>query len=201
MSVRGLSAGPLALRASCEGSSTGGSSGRERLVGVQAPALRLPFAPGEVLPGSVVSLAELARSGSLAVFFYGGVASKGAARGRRRRVGIEAGARVEGWRERESELEELGYRIVGVSSQSSEAQAQFALDRMVSSFTFLSDSELLLADELGLPTGREPAGEWAYKPLTLLVRDGRIWWVFYPLTSPAVDAEIAIERIRRSHSG
>jgi peroxiredoxin len=162
--------------------------------------VRLSFAPGEVLPGSVVSLAELARRGSLAVFFYGGVASEGAARGRRGGVGIEAGARVEGWRERESEFEELGYRIVGVSSQSSEAQAELALDRMVSSFTFLSDSELLLADELGLPTGRGPAGERAYEPLTMLVRDGCIWWVFYPLDCPAVDAEIAIKRIRKSRA-
>jgi peroxiredoxin len=202
MTAHGAHMGPLALQASCEGSSTGGSSGlRERLVGVQAPALRLPFAPGEVLQGSMVSLAELARRDSLAVFFYGGVASKGVARGRRRGgVGIEAGARVEGWRDREAELEGLGYRVVGVSSQSSEAQAQFALDRMASSFTFLSDSELLLADDLGLPTGRGSAGERVYEPLTMLVRDGCIWWVFYPLTSPAVDAEIAIERIRRSHS-
>jgi peroxiredoxin len=75
---------------------------------------------------------------------------------------------------------------------------QFALDRMVSSFTFLSDSELLLANELGLPTGRGPAGERVYEPLTMLIRDGCIWWVFYPLMSPAVDAEIAIKRIRRS---
>jgi peroxiredoxin len=198
MSVRGLSVGPLVLRASSGGSAGASSELSSRLVGVRAPVSRLPFAPGEPLPGSMVSLAELARRDSLAVFFYGGIASGGAARGRRGGVGIEAGARVEGWRECEAELEELGYRIVGVSSQSSEAQAELALDRMVSSFTFLSDSELLLADELGLPTGRGPAGERAYEPLTMLIRDGCILWVFYPLMSPAVDAEIAIKRIRKS---
>jgi peroxiredoxin len=196
MNIRDADARPLSFQSSY-GRSAGGSSGLwARLVGLGAPALRLPFAPGEALDGSVVSLAELARRVSLAVFFYGGVASKGTARGRRGGVGIEAGARVEGWRECEVELEELGYRIVGVSSQSSEVQVQFALDRMVSSFTFLSDSELLLADELGLPTGRGRAGERVYEPLTMLIRDGCIWWVFYPLTSPAVDAEIAIKRIR-----
>jgi peroxiredoxin len=198
MNAYGANMRPLALRASCDGSAAGSSGLRGRLVGVQAPAVRLPFAPGEPLPGSVVSLAELARRDSLAVFFYGGIASEGAARGRRGGVDIEAGARVEGWRECEAELEELGYRIVGVSAQSSEAQAELALDRMVSSFMFLSDSELLLADELGLPTGRGPAGERTYEPLTMLIRDGRILWVFYPLMSPAVDAEIAIKRIRKS---
>jgi peroxiredoxin len=189
--------GSLVLSAGCGGSTGGSSEWWERLIGVRAPALRLPFAPGEVLPGSVVSLAELARRDSLAVFFYGGVTSKGAARGRRGGVGIEAGARVEGWREREAELDGLGYRIVGVSSQSSEAQAQFVLDWMMS-FMFLSDSELLLADELGLPTGKGPGGERVYEPLTMLIRDGCIWCAFYPLTNPAVDAEIAIKRIRRS---
>jgi peroxiredoxin len=145
----------------------------------------------------MVSLAELARRDSLAVFFYRGVASEGSDKDRRGGVDIEAGARVMGWREHEAELEELGYRIVGVSSQSSEMQAELALDRTVS-FMFLSDSELLLADELGLPTGREPSGERVYEPLTMLIRDGQIWWVFHPLASPAVDAEITIGRIRRS---
>jgi peroxiredoxin len=87
---------------------------------------------------------------------------------------------------------------VGVSSQSSEAQTEFAVARMLLSFTFLSDPELLLADELGLPTGEGPGGERVYEPLTMLISDECVWWVFYPLASPAVDAEIAIERIRRS---
>ncbi len=190
----GAGRGPLVLRASCEGS-TGGSSSSSglwpRLFGVLAPGVRLPFAPGEPLPGSVVSLAELSRHRSLAVFFYGGVVSRGDGEG----VGLE-GARVEGWREHESELAELGYGVVGVSSQSSEVQAQFALDRMVSSFTFLSDGELLLANELGLPTGRGRDGERVYEPLTMLVRDGRISWVFYPLERPEFDATIVTMRIR-----
>jgi hypothetical protein len=99
MNVPGGSAGSLVLSAGFGGSTGGSSEWWARLVGMRAPTVRLPFAPGETLPGSVVSLAELARRDSLAVFFYSGVASKGAARGRRGGVGIEAGARVEGWRE------------------------------------------------------------------------------------------------------
>jgi peroxiredoxin len=143
----------------------------------------------------MASLAELARRGPLAVFFYGGVVSEEADRGRHGSAGVEAAARMAGWREREPELEELGYRVVGVSSQSSEVQALFVVDWIVS-FMFLSDEELLLADQLGLPTGGGPDGERVYEPLTLLIRDGRIWWVFYPLDRPVLDAEIAIERIR-----
>jgi peroxiredoxin len=146
----------------------------------------------------MMSLAELAHHSALAVFFYRGVVSEGLAQSGGGGVGIETAARMAGWREREPELEELGYWIVGVSSQSSEAQVEFALDRMLSSFMFLSDSELLLADELGLPTGTGPDGERVYEPLTMLIRDGRIWSVIHPVVWSEVDAEIAIERIRRS---
>jgi peroxiredoxin len=166
-----------------------------RLLGVPAPVVRLPFAPGEVLPGSTVSLAELSRRRSLAVFFYGGVVSRSAGEGRAEEADVDD-ARLEGWREHEPELAELGYDVVGVSSQSPEMQAQVALDHMLS-FTFLSDRDLLLADELGLPTtGRGPSGARVYEPLTMLVRDGRIRWVFYLLDFPELDAEIATERIR-----
>jgi hypothetical protein len=62
---------------------------------------------------------------------------------------------------------------------------------------FLSDRDLLLADELRMPTtGRAPNGERVYEPLTMLVRDGRIRWVFYLLDLPEPDAEITTERIR-----
>jgi peroxiredoxin len=189
--------GSLVLRGNRREASVGDSSGLWRcLPGEQVPALRLSFAPGEVLPGSMVSLADLARRRSLAVFFYSGVVSERVGEGG---AGVED-ARVEGWREHEPELRELGYEVVGVSSQSPEVQAQFALDRMLS-FMFLSDSELLLADELELPTRRPPGGERVYESLTMLVRrGGRIWWVFFPLDYPEFDAAIVTERIRRPYA-
>lgn len=189
----------LVLSAGYGGSMGGSVEWWARLVGVRAPAVRLPFAPGEPLPGSMVSLAELACRDSLAVLFYSG-AGEGKGRGRRGGVDIDTGARMEGWREREVELKELDYQVVGVSELSADEQADLAHAWMVWSFTFLNDSELLLADELGLPTGRGAAEGRVYEPLTMLIRDGRIWWVFHPLTHPAIDAETAIERIRRSHS-
>lgn len=184
-------------QASADGSVDESREVSQRLRGVEAPAVRLPFAPGESLPGSMVSLAELGRRSSLAVLFYGGLVPAGAGDVRDEDVDVER-ARAEGWREREPELEGLGYEIVGVSTQTSEEQTQFALDRMLS-FAFLSDRELLLARELGLPTGRGSSGERVYEPLTMLVRNGRIWWVLYPLDCSELDAEVAIERIRNSH--
>jgi peroxiredoxin len=188
MSVYGVHVGPLVLQARGEGSPGGSSGLRSRLLGEPAPTSRLPFAPGEVLPGSLVSLSELSRRRSLAVFFYSGSASGDAGEGQVEGAGVEDD-RVEGWREYEPELAERGYDVVGVSSQSSEVQVQFALDRMLS-FMFLSDRELLLADELGLPTSRGPGGERVYEPLTMLVRDRRIWWMSYPLERPEFDATV-----------
>ncbi len=150
----------------------------------------------------MVSLAEMAARRSLAVVFYRGSGfdgaggdREGAGEDRVEAVGVED-ARLEGWREGEPELAELGYDVLGVSAQSPEEQARFALDRMLS-FVFLSDSELLLADELGLPrSGALGEGRGVYEPLTMLVEDGRVAWVFYPLERPESDAEVAVERVR-----
>jgi peroxiredoxin len=175
----GVARGGLVLSAG-SGGPVGGLHGLWwRLCGGAAPAVRLPFAPGELHEGSMVSLAELARRRSLAVFFYRGPGAGGVGDDRGEDWEVEM-ARVAGWRECEPELEELGYEAVGVSAQSSEAQAQFALEGMFS-FTLLSDSRLVLADELQLPTKQEPDGVRVYEPLTMLVRAGRITWVFFPV--------------------
>jgi peroxiredoxin len=47
----------------------------------------------------------------------------------------------------------------------------------------LNDSELLLADELGLPTF-DAAGMRLYRRLTFIAREGRIDKVFYPVFPP-----------------
>jgi peroxiredoxin len=167
-----------------------------RLCGVAAPAVRLPFAPGELHEGSMVSLAELARRRSLAVFFYRGLGSGGVGDNRDEGWEVEM-ARIEGWRECEPELEEMGYEVVGVSTQSPEMQAQLALYRLFS-FMLLSDSGLLLADELGLPTKHEPSGVRVHEPLTMLFRAGHITWVFYPVDQ-ARDARNVTDWLRSIH--
>jgi len=201
-SVYGANIGSVVLRGDFSGGSTHGSSGLwRRLPGERVPALRLPFAPGEVLPGSTISLADLARRRSLAVLFYADVVPDETGESRAGGRQDLEDARLAGWREHEPELEDLGYWIVAVSSQSSEAQVEFAMDRMLSSFMFLSDSDLRLADELGLPTRMVSDGARVYETLTMLVRQGgRIWWVFFPLEHPERDAALVLERIRNPHA-
>lgn len=70
------------------GRPAGGSWGLwGRLLGELVPAVRLPFAPGEAVAGSMVSLAELSLRGSLAVVFFRGVAS-----GQHDRMGVGGGS-------------------------------------------------------------------------------------------------------------
>jgi peroxiredoxin len=169
-----------------------GTRGLERrLVGMRAPAVELPWALE-----AKTSLAVLASRRSLVVFFYAGVKAKTG------REEIDANvdtARAWAWRDHDHELETLGYMLVGVSTQSSSTQAQWASDELLG-YMLLSDGELELAGVLGLPT-MQAAGERVYEPLTLIVQDGRIARVFYPV-DPAHEAEsvtdwIAAERCNR----
>jgi peroxiredoxin len=86
------------------------------------------------------------------------------------------------FRDHAAELDELGARVHGVSAQSLEEQREFA-ERERMPYPLLSDTDLQLANELGLPTF-EAGGRTLYKRLTLIVRDGRIEKVFYPIFPP-----------------
>jgi peroxiredoxin len=198
MSICGAGAGLLVLRAGSEGSVDGSCGSSVHQLGMPVSAVSLQFAPGEALPGSMMSLADLVRHRWLVVIFYGGLVLEGVGDGGQGMDVDLEGVRMDGWREREPELEEFGYDVVGVSSQSSEVQAEFALDRMLS-FTFLSDSELLLADKLGLPTRTVQGGERVYMPSTIIVQEELIVCVFHPV-DPVRDAMNVRDWIRSVHA-
>jgi peroxiredoxin len=84
------------------------------------------------------------------------------------------------------EFAERGVRVVGLSAQSPEAQLEFA-ERVHLQFPLLSDPSLALARALGLPTF-EVAGMTLYKRVTLVIRDGEIAKVFYPVFPPDQNA-------------
>jgi peroxiredoxin len=197
MSICGAGAGLLVLRAGSEGSVDGSCGLSVHLLGMPVPAVSLQFAPG-ALTGSMVSLADLVRHRWLVVIFYGGLVSEGIGDGGQGMDAELEGVRMDGWREHEPELEEFGYDVVAVSSQSSEVQAEFALDWMLS-FTFLSDSELLLADKLGLPTRTVQGGERVYVPSTIIMREELIVCVFHPV-DPVRDAMNVRDWIRSVHA-
>jgi peroxiredoxin len=79
-------------------------------------------------------------------------------------------------------FERLGARVVGISAQGSAEQDEFA-DREHIPFPLLSDGDLRLAAEIGLPTF-ETAGMTLYRRLTLVAEAGRIVKAFYPVFPP-----------------
>jgi peroxiredoxin len=76
----------------------------------------------------------------------------------------------------------LGATVVGISAQSIGKQREFAARRHIT-FPLLSDGEMALARELGLPTF-EAGSMTLYKRLTLVAEAGKISKVFYPVFPP-----------------
>jgi peroxiredoxin len=86
------------------------------------------------------------------------------------------------FRDHHAELVALGATVVGLSTQPTEEQKQFAADNHLP-FTLVSDAELRFAESLDLPT-------FVFDEITLLKRitliadDGVITKVFYPVFPP-----------------
>ena len=83
------------------------------------------------------------------------------------------------FRDHFQELAELGADVFGLSTQTTDYQREMA-ERLHLPFEVLSDAEWKLCDALRLPTF-EVAGMRLVKRLTLVVRDGVIETVFYPV--------------------
>lgn len=79
-------------------------------------------------------------------------------------------------------LAELGIEIYGLSVQSTEYQREM-VDRLGVPYPVLSDAAGELGTALRLPT-MEAAGMTLYKRLTLILRNGRIERVMYPVFPP-----------------
>jgi peroxiredoxin len=86
------------------------------------------------------------------------------------------------FRDQHREFERLNVAVYGLSTQSTEYQQEFA-GRLHLPFELLSDSELRFCTALRLPTFIVD-GETLIKRLTLILRDGRIEKVFYPVFPP-----------------
>jgi peroxiredoxin len=92
-----------------------------------------------------------------------------------------------GFRDHHSELREAGAEVYGLSTQPSGYQ-QEVVERLALPFALLSDAELRLARALDLPTF-EVASETLLRRLTLVVRDGVVERVWYPVFPPDRHAE------------
>ena len=90
------------------------------------------------------------------------------------------------YRDLAAELAALGARVFGLSTQETAYQRE-AAERLHLPFPLLSDERLQLATALALPTF-EVDGMTLLKRLTLVIDDGTIETVFYPVFPPDADA-------------
>jgi len=98
------------------------------------------------------------------------------------------------FRDHYAELGDLGARVFGLSTQSSEYQRE-AAERLNLPYELLSDRDLVFAGALSLPTF-EADGMVLLKRLTMVVDEGRISKVFYPVFPPDKNAEEVIAWLR-----
>jgi peroxiredoxin len=146
--------------------------------------LKLPSIPLNATDGSSVDLAAL--SGRTVVYAYP-------------RTGRPGVANPDGWdaipgargcspqscafRDHFAELRQLGVaHLFGLSTQSIEYQRE-AAERLELPFPILSDEDLTLAHAIGLPTF-ETSGMTLLRRCTLVVLDGTVEHVFYPVFPP-----------------
>jgi peroxiredoxin len=99
-----------------------------------------------------------------------------------------------GFRDRHQQFADLGARVLALSTQDPEYQLEMA-ERLHLPFPVLSDERLELVGALRLPTF-ETSGWTLVKRLTLVIRDGRIEHVFYPVFPPDTHAAEVLEWLR-----
>jgi peroxiredoxin len=94
------------------------------------------------------------------------------------------------FRDHHAELQDLGARVFGLSTQTTAYQSE-AVERLHLPFALLSDENLEFVGALDLPTF-EAEGMPLVKRLTLIVEDGEILKIFYPVFPPGRNAEEVI---------
>ncbi|MFF1572452.1 MerR family transcriptional regulator [Leifsonia sp. NPDC058292] len=103
-----------------------------------------------------------------------------------------------GFRDHFDQLSAEGVTAVfGLSSQDTAYQAEVA-DRLRLPFAMLSDQGFRLGDGLNLPTFAAEGHDRLYSRLTLVIRDGRVEHVFYPIFPPNTHAQQVLGWLREN---
>jgi peroxiredoxin len=97
------------------------------------------------------------------------------------------------FRDEKARFAERGARIFGLSTQDTDYQRE-AVERLHLPYPILSDAGLELTRALDLPT-IDVEGMTLIQRVTLIVRDGVIADVVYPVFPPDRGAELALERL------
>jgi peroxiredoxin len=92
-----------------------------------------------------------------------------------------------GFRDHHAELARAGADVVGLSTQDTDYQ-QETVTRLHLPFVLVSDAGLRLTRAMGLPT-MDVGGQVLLKRFTLVIREGRVEHVFYPVFPPDRHAE------------
>jgi peroxiredoxin len=101
---------------------------------------------------------------------------------------------LEGFRDRHGDFVRRGVQLFGLSRQSTEYHRELAA-RLALPFPILSDAAGAFAAALRLPTFTT-GGEIYLARLTLVINDGRIETVFYPVPDPAGHAAEVLLKLR-----
>jgi len=160
--------------------------------------LRLPVLTLQATDGTQVDLARLA--GRTVLYIYPRTGRPGVALP----VGWDAIPGARGctpqscsFRDHFAELKALSVaHLFGLSTQDTDYQRE-AVDRLHLPFPILSDADLRLTNTLGLPTF-EVAGMTLLKRMVLVIDDGVIAKVFYPVFPPDESAAVVVGWLRAS---
>jgi peroxiredoxin len=163
------------------------------------PGIRIPSVPLISISGDTVDLSAL--SGKTVVYCY-------PMTGRPDRDPPQGWDEIPGargctpqscsFRDHHAELRDLDARVFGLSTQDTEYQTE-AAGRLHLPFQLLSDEKLAFAEALSLPAF-EAEGMIVLKRLTLVIEDGRILRVFYPVFPPSKNAEEVLAWLRQQRS-
>jgi peroxiredoxin len=99
-----------------------------------------------------------------------------------------------GFKDHAAELLDVGACVFGLSTQDTAYQQEMA-ERLHLPFAVLSDAELRLARAMRLPT-MQVEGRTLLKRLTLVLRDGAVEHVLYPVFPPDQAAAAVLARLR-----
>jgi len=160
------------------------------------PGMRLPSVPLISTTGRTVDLAKI--SGRTVVYCYP-------------RTGSPDKDPPQGWdeipgargctpqscafRDHYQELRGLGAEVVGLSTQDTDYQKE-AVERLHLPFPLLSDEKLIFTKAVNLPTF-EVESVTLIKRLTLVIRDGFVEHIFYPVFPPDKNADEVIDWLRK----
>jgi peroxiredoxin len=158
--------------------------------------LRLPSVPLSSTDGGTVDLSEVTGSVVVYAFPRTGVPGEPSLVDDWDLIPGARGCTPEscGFRDHHAELAAAGAGVVGLSTQDTAYQSE-AVQRLHLPFPLLSDAELALTEAVGLPS-MVVAGQRLIRRISLLVTDGVIEHVWYPVFPPDTHAEEVLAWLR-----